>query len=183
MSFKRKFISAITSVFAIFTFAAFVSAQNDSTNNQQNQTQEKQNKFERRGKFGKRGDKFGKGMHKGGAMRELSQVNLTDAQKEQIRAILESSRVNQTSFQEMREIMQAKRDGTITDAQKERMQALRRQLKQNAEITNQQILAVLTAEQRAQLEQIKAERKQKWEQRRQEKLNRRNRQTPPTENN
>lgn len=187
MSFKRKVISAVTTAFAVFTFAAFVSAQDTSTNNQQNPTQ-KQDKFERRGGFGKHGDgKFGggKGMRGGrggGFMREFGQLNLTDAQKQQIHTILEGNRPDKANFQEMGEIMKAKRDGTLTDAQKQRLEAFHQQMKQNQDQVQQQILAVLTPEQRTQLDQIRAERKQKFEQRRQEWQNRKNQQTPTTEN-
>ena len=181
MSFKRKVISAITSAFAVFTFAAFVSAQ-DTNTNQQNPTQ-KEDKFKKRG-FGK-GDGSGKGMRGKGAgfMREFRKLNLTDAQKEQIRTIMESNRPNQATSQEMREIMEVRRNGgTLTDAQKDRLKTLRKEMKQNGEKVQGQVLAILTPEQRTQLEQIRAERKQKMELRRQERLNRKNQQNPQSEN-
>lgn len=76
-------------------------------------------KYERRG--GK--DGLGKGMRgkggmRGGGMRGLRGIDLTDAQKEQIRGIMQANRPGESVRDEMRTIMQARRAGTITEDQK-----------------------------------------------------------------
>lgn len=166
MSLKNKFFSALTVAFALFAFSSFAAAQDN--------TQTDSDKQQRREWRGKRDGK-GKGFRRGGmgALRGLRELNLTDAQKEQIRTIMEANRPDQATMEEMRTIRQAKRDGTITPEQKERAKALREQSKLKADNVEQQVLAVLTAEQRQQLEAKKAEMKQKWEERRQQREQRR----------
>nr|MBA3633515.1 Spy/CpxP family protein refolding chaperone [Acidobacteriota bacterium] len=168
MSFKQKFISAVTLAFAIIAFTTFVSAQDISTTQPQD-SESKQQKRERRG-FGKRGERGDK--HRGGKMHGLEQLNLTDAQKTQIKSLMESSRTaNQGTFQEMRDLKMKKRDGIITTEEQARMQQLKTQMKATAEQTHSSILAVLTPEQRAQLEQIKEQHKQQREKRREMRQN------------
>src|SRR5690242_6046212 len=61
------------------------------------------------GKFGGHGDKFG-GFGRG--------ITVTDAQLEQIKQISEANKPDKAVFEEMRTIAEARRNGTITDAQK-----------------------------------------------------------------
>jgi len=158
MSFKHKFISTITLAFAVGTFTTFVAAQDSSTNNQQD-SPKKERKFERRGGEGKHG---GKGMRGGkhgdrmlmGALRRL---NLSDAQKEQVKTIHESNKPNQAQREEMRGLAQKKRDGSITEQELTRLKETKTQLKASAGQTRNAVLAVLTAEQRTQLDQMKQE--------------------------
>ena len=162
MTFKQKFISAVTFVFAIVAFTTFVSAQDTATQPQDSTTN--QEKPDRKfGKEGKRGNKHGGDM----MMRGLQQLNLTDAQKEQIKGIMESNRTaHQATHQEMRGLMMKKRDGIITADEQTRFDQLKSQMKASAEQTHNTILAILTPEQRTQLEQQKEQMKQKFEERR-----------------
>ncbi|MCU1291033.1 MAG: hypothetical protein JWN60_3262 [Acidobacteria bacterium] len=176
MFLKNKFFPALTLAFAVGTFSTYASAQTAPAPSQQDGVQ-KQEKRDGRG-FGKRGG-FGKGMRgekgmRGGfEMRGLRGINLTDAQKEQIRTIMETNRTaNQASHEEFRTLAQAKRGGTLTAEQQERLRVLREQMKQNAEASKAQVLAVLTAEQRAQLEQQTQEMEKRRQERRQMKQNR-----------
>lgn len=167
MSFKQKIVSVVAAGFAVVSFSAFAAAQ-DTTNQTQDSTQ-KQERGEHRG-FGKRGEgrmgKEGRGGKMG--MRELRELNLTDAQKQQIGDIMKANRAaNPETFQEMRTLSEAKRSGTLTAEQTDRLKTLKQQMRQNAEQTRQQVMAVLTAEQRTQLEQSKAKRKQEMKERRQ----------------
>jgi Spy/CpxP family protein refolding chaperone len=175
MSIGRKIISAITLAFAIVTLTTFAAAQNTDG---QTQKTEKRGKFERKGfgEFGKRGGKHG-GFG-------FSRLNLTDAQKEQIRGIMESARTaNEPLHQEMRAFMEKRRGGTeLTEADRARLGEIRNQLKQSSEQTRNSILSVLTVEQRTQLEQFREERQKRMEERRQQRLERRNQQTPSTIN-
>ncbi len=185
MSFKRKFISAITLAFAAFAFTTFVSAQ--ETPKQDDSTQMQQQRQERRG-FGKRGGRGEArgGKHHGGdkmMMRSLERLNLSDAQRKQTHGIMEKFKSSTgTQREEMRGLMMKKRDGIITADEQARFKELRTQLKTSSEQMHNEILAVLTAEQRTQLDQIKAEMKQKMQERRQNRQNQQN-QLPPAQDN
>ena len=177
MSLKRNFISTVTLAFAIAAFTTFASAQNTTTQPQDSADKQQRNE---RGEFGKRGGgrRFGREGHGRGGdkmmMREFSRLNLTDAQKAQIKSLTEASRAaNQGTFQELRGLMMKKRDGSITADEQARLETLREQSKMSAEQTNSSIMSLLTAEQRAQLDQMKAERKQKMEERKQMMLQKR----------
>ena len=178
MSFGRKIISAITLAFAMVTLTTFVAAQDTD---RQTRKIEKQGKFERKG-FGERGMRGGK---RGGfSMREFSRLNLTDPQKEQIRSLTETSRAaNEPLHQEMRGIIEKRRGGgELTETDRARLTEIRTQMKQSADQTRNTVMALLTVEQRAQLEQFKQERQKRRDERRQQWQNRRNQQTPSTIN-
>lgn len=168
MSLKNKIITTAALALAVGAFSTFASAQTTTPQGSENDVQ----KHEKRGRFGKgmRGDKRGGGKF---AMRGLRGVNLTDAQKEQVRTIMEANKAtNQAAHEEMRTLAQAKRGGTLTTEQQERFKSLRQQMKQNMDLTQAQILAILTPEQRAQIEQQKQEMQKRREERRQMKQNR-----------
>lgn len=183
MSFKRKFISATASALAVVAFTSFVSAQDTNTNSENNSVQ-KQEMRGRRGFGGKRGFD-GKGMrggkHGGGdkmLMRSLGKLNLTDAQKQQIQTIAENFKTStQTQREELRSLGMKKRDSIITAEEESRFKSIRTQLKTSGEQMHTSILAVLTAEQRTQLDQMKEVMKQKMQERRQNRLNRQNQTT------
>lgn len=158
MSFKHKFISTVSLALAVGTFSTFVAAQ-DSTTTTQTDSTKKERKFERRAN-GLRGE--GKGMRGGkhggdrmmmGALRRL---NLTDAQKEQIKTIHENSKPNQAQREEMRGLAQKRRDGgTLTEQDQARLKEIRNQMQASTEQTHKAVLSVLTDEQRTQLQQMK----------------------------
>ena len=164
MSLKTKFFPVITLAFAVVAFSTFVSAQETTTSPDAIKKYEKR---ERKG-FGKHGDN-GKGMRGGRhfGMRGLRGIDLTDAQKEQLRAIHESNRPSEETRKEMHTLMLAKREGTITPEQQERLKALKMQAREKGKQIHEQVLAILTPEQRQQLEARKAEMRKKREERRQ----------------
>lgn len=184
MSFKRKLISAAASALAVVAFTTFVSAQDTTTN--KDDSMQKQEMRERRG--GKRGF-GGKGMRgkHGGKMlmRSLEQLNLSDAQKTQVRTISENFKTStQTQREELRSLGMKKRDGIITADEQARFKEVKTQIKASGEQMRDSVLAVLTAEQKTQLEQMKEEMKKNREERRQNRLNRKNQTTvPPAEVN
>ena len=90
-------------------------------------------------------------------------INLTDAQKEQIKAIRLANKPDRSNFEAMRTIMSAKRDGTITADQEAQLKTFKEQARAKGQLVHQQIDAVLTAEQKAQIETRKQEMKQKRE--------------------
>ncbi len=184
MSFKRKLISAAaTSALAVVAFTTFVSAQDKNTN--KDDSIQNQEMRERGGRgFGKRGGKKMRGGKHGGdkmMLRSLGQLNLSDAQREQIRGISETFKTStQTQREELRSLGMKKRDGIITADEQARFKEIRTQLKASGKQMHNSVLAVLTSEQRAQLEQMKEEMKQRKMERRQ---NRQNQTAPQTEVN
>ena len=125
MSFKRKLVTAVASAFAVAAFTSFAAAQDSkSTNPTTTEPTQKQEKWERRG--GGRGDGMGRGFRGGkrggmggGMMRGFRDLNLTDAQKQQIRTIMEANRPDQATMEEMKTLFEAKRNGTLTTEQRE----------------------------------------------------------------
>jgi Spy/CpxP family protein refolding chaperone len=93
-------------------------------------------------------------------------LNLTDAQKQQIAALENRFKAeqktffdaNKATFEQFREARKAD-DTAKIEALKPQMEALREQMKATREAQHNQILSVLTAEQKAQLEALKAQRK------------------------
>lgn len=171
MSLKQKFVSAITLAFAIVSFTIFASAQEKSTAPAPDTASP--NKIERRGP-GRHGEGRGPGMRGGrhggpmGMLRGLRDVDLTEAQRTQIRGILESKRDSfKQVHDQMRELGRAKHEGTMTAEQEAQFKTLRDQIKANSEATRQEVLNVLTADQKTKLEQFQQEMKQRKAERRQ----------------
>lgn len=168
MSFKSKIISAVTAGAAIVAFSTFAVAQDTKPDNQP-QAPKQERREMRGGKFG-RGEGMRRGMRgkRHGLMRQLRGLNLTEEQRTQIRTLMQANRGNSdVNREEMRTIMKAKRDGTITPDQQQKLDTFKTQMKENAKRTHEQVLAILTPEQRAQLEARKEERKRRMEERRQ----------------
>ena len=103
-----------------------------------------------------------------GMLGELRGINLTDAQKQQIHTILEANKPDQTTMDQMKTLMDAKRNGTLTADQETQLKAFRQQRMAKGKQIHDQIMAVLTPEQIQQIEKNKQERKERWEQRKQQ---------------
>lgn len=127
-----------------------------SAQEQQQQQQDGQRHGDR--KFGRRG--HGPAGERGPGMRALGRLNLTEAQRTQIRSINEATRQRtETQRAELRQIFETYRGGgQPTAEQQARAEQLQNELRAAREGANQQIMNVLTAEQRTQLEQWKQER-------------------------
>ena len=171
MSLKSKFSSAITLAFAVAALAVVGSAQ-EAVKTQDDSTQKLERHRDGSGRHGKRG---GHGRHGGmrGGMFGLRGIELTDAQKEQIRLIHEANKPSEAQMAEMRALKDARKaGGEITEAQKEQFKAMREQRRAKFEVVRAQILGILTPEQRTQLEAKKAEmekRREEYRQKRQER--------------
>lgn len=164
MSIKTKLSSLITLALAFFAFTAIASAQDSSTTTQPNTTQKQERHW---GKH--RGDRGARGMRRMGGMMGFRDLNLTDAQKAQIKTIHEANRPTPGAMQEMKTLRDAKRNGTITPEQTEQLKTLRKQQREKMQSVQQQILAILTPEQRQQLDQKREDMKKRWEERRQQR--------------
>ena len=172
MSSKIKSLSILTLAIVFGVFAGAAAAQDTTTTTKDNV--QKSERFERRGKVGPRGEGF-RGMRHGGGLGLLRGINLTDAQKQQIHTILESNKPDQATMDQLKAIHEtAKAGGELTADQKAQIKAIREAQQAKMESVHQQILNLLTAEQKQQLEQRKQEMRQQMEER---KLRQRNRPT------
>ena len=156
MSFKNTFTSVIASAIALTAFAGLSYAQDASAAPKTDG--QKQEKLDRRS--GKRGNMGRRGMGHGGhrGFPGLRGIQLTDAQKEQVRLIHESNKPDAAAIEQMRAMRESFKTGTaLTPEQKEQMKAMRDQRRAKAESVREQILAILTPEQRQQLETRRTE--------------------------
>jgi len=114
-------------------------------------------KMGRMGRQGERGE--GGGHRQGMARRALRRLNLTDAQRGQLRDI--EARYGQSfkaQHQELRQLMEVRRaGGTLTAEQQQRAEQLRTEARANGDRMHTEILALLTNEQRDQLKQMREE--------------------------
>ena len=109
--------------------------------------------FGRGDKMGRRGGPQGRQGKRGqDMMRGLRQLNLTDAQKEQLKALRQQ---NAPQREAAMKLMQQKRAGALDAAGEAQLEQLKAQGKANKEARRAQLLAILTPEQKAQLEQMK----------------------------
>ena len=180
MSFRKILISTSALALALVVSAGTVSAQEVTSTDKVEKVEKRDRGFGRGDKgrgFGRKHGKFGRhGMGMRGMFRG---IELTEAQKEQFRAIREANKPSPELREEMKAIMMAKRDGTITDAQKARMESFRADRKAKAQSIKSQIDAILTPEQKQQIETRKTEMKQRREEFRKQRELRRQQQ--PTE--
>ena len=138
----------------VFASAQQTTTQTETTTTPQTKVEKRAGKRARQGqmsRMGRRG-KFHRGM-----MRSL---NLTDAQKEQIRALHNKfGEQFAPQRQEIRTLSQKKRQGSLTAEEQARFDALKQQMKTQGEQMRQQVDAILTPEQLKQRDQIKQEMK------------------------
>ncbi len=196
-SLKSKFISVLTVgagvvVFSVAGFAQDDKAATTTTTPQKAERQFKGDHQKGAGReFGKRqfggregfaGRRQGQGgpgdKHRGGMAQMFRGLNLTDAQKTQIQGIMQANKPSAEIRQELRTLMMAKRSGLATAAQEERLTAIKAQAKTKGQGIHEQMLAVLTAEQKAQLETRKTEMKQHMQERKQQFEQRKQNRTP-----
>ena len=141
----------------------------------------KQERFERQGgKFGHgarrgfRGMRGERGM--GRMLMGIHRLDLTDAQKDQIKTLMKTHwEGNQPLRDEMHTLMQKRRDGTFTDADKARVEEIHTSMKTSGDQLRTTVLGLLTPEQTQKLEQMKAEREQRMQERKQRFLERKER--------
>ncbi|CAN5262906.1 hypothetical protein BH20ACI2_BH20ACI2_25200 [soil metagenome] len=185
MSLKSRFFTIFTAAAATAAFATFTIAQESPATAAPEKKAEKRMKGEGRKMGGK--DKLG--MH-GGKMRGkrghmmggFRGIELTAAQKDQIKGIREANKPTDVNREEMKTLAQAKRAGTITADQQARLTAIREASKTRMQNVHAQLQAVLTPEQKAQIEQRRNEMKQKREEFRQKRqeLRQNRQQSKPT---
>lgn len=163
MSLLRKLTPAFLTLGLTFIFSAAAFAQQPMPPRQEGaRPQMPEGRAGRRPGPGKRGH---------GAMRLFRELNLTDAQREQIRGIRERAMAStKTQHDELRGLRESNQGGTPSADSQARAQALRAEIEQVMKGAHQETLSVLTAEQRAQLEQRKLERKARHKERRGDRM-------------
>lgn len=163
MSLKNKFFSILTVALGVVVFSTFTMAQDTTATAPDAAKAEKRARGERG--FGKhKSDRMGR---HGGMMGGLHGLNLTDAQKEQVKSIMQANRPGAAVMEEVRTLRTAKRDGTITADQQARFAVLKTQAKEKGRSIHEKIQAILTPEQKVQIAQKKQEMKERFDQRRQ----------------
>jgi protein CpxP len=165
MSLKGRFFSVLTLALAFGVFGTISFAQTTTPTDPAQKQDREGRGFRREG----RPDGPG-GRHGGPAgFGELRGIDLTDAQKQQVKSIFESNKPDEATMTQMRTLVEAKRNGTITADQEAQLKALREQGQAKRESIHQQILSILTPEQKQQIEQRRQEmqkRREEWRQKR-----------------
>jgi Spy/CpxP family protein refolding chaperone len=163
MSLQRKLtgIGLTLGLALTFNVAAFA----------QEGAQQQDNGAQQQGPFGGRGGKRrgggGGGRRGPGAMmRLMKQLNLSDAQQQQIHAIQERLQASvKPQREEMRRLRESSQGQPSADTVA-RIETLHTEMGRTMRATHEEILAVLTPEQRTQLEQLVRERKARHDERR-----------------
>lgn len=152
---RASLLIGLAAILTASAFAQTATKQQDGTEGEGRRG--RQGRMGRLGRMGERGERGGRGH--GMARRALHRLNLSDAQRGQLREI--EARYGQsfkTRREELRQLMEARRaGGTLTAEQKQRAQQLRSEVRANGERMHAEILALLTNEQRDQLKRMREE--------------------------
>lgn len=93
---------------------------------------------------------------------DFARLNLTDAQKVRVQAVMDNydrtRQASQAQFEEMGRLMRLRREGLLTSEQGTRLTSLEAQMTTNAERVRSELLAILTPEQRTVYEQMRNDR-------------------------
>jgi Spy/CpxP family protein refolding chaperone len=128
------------------------------------QRQDTERSMQREGRRGRRGGP-GRDHQMMGMMRTLRELNLTDAQQQQTRAIIERlAQSTQPQREALRQLHEQSEQGTPSDETSNRAKQLRGELREAMQRARGEVAAILTAEQREKLERIEQERKARHEQ-------------------
>jgi Spy/CpxP family protein refolding chaperone len=110
-------------------------------------------------RIGRQRDREGREKLRGrerGKMRFMRELNLTDAQKQQLRAAGQRNReATKSQREELRQLAEKRQQGTWTAAEEARARALREEIRSSMQGIHSDMLATLTPEQKARLEQMK----------------------------
>lgn len=172
MSLRFRFLSTLTVAGLIAAFSTLSLAQETKTETPATAPDKVEKPFKgHRGGFGKFGGRGFRGKHFGGhGMRGFMRgIELSDTQKDQIKAIREANKPDQATMDEFRSLRKAKHDGTLTADQEARIKTLREQAQAKGKLVHEQIMNIFTAEQKAQIEKNKLEMKERHDQMKQKR--------------
>jgi protein CpxP len=169
MSLRNKLIGASLTAALLSAFAVTAAAQQpQGPPNDRGPRSERMRgpgRQDREGREGMRGREMGPGL--------LRELNLTDAQKEQLRAAGKQNReANRAQHEELRQLAEKRRQGSLTAAEEARVRALRDEMRASMQKSHEGLLSILTAEQRTKLEQLRSERMQHRDEMRERHQNR-----------
>lgn len=174
----RKFVFGVLGTILLGGMAAF--AQQPQTGTAPDETLRKERLEQRlerhRERMGRREGVEGRQrMERGGGLGHLTrELNLTEEQRQQSRAIVQRRLAGTKSQREELFKLREKRiAGTFTAEDETRAKALRQQIHDSMAGVREEVEGVLTAEQRTRLEQLKTERKERMERRMKERQERR----------
>lgn len=153
MFLRSKLTYATMALGLLTAFGAVVSAQQPAT---QTPTEGPGRMARGEGRGFRRGPRPGRGFGPG-MVREL---NLTDDQKQQERTIIEQSfAVNKATREELRQLGEKRRQGTLTADEQARARTLHEQMRAAMKDTRAKIAGVLTPEQKTKAEELMKERR------------------------
>ncbi len=162
MSFSNKLTTAGLTLGLTMAFGTLAFAQTTTPPRPDSGASQQQRRGGERG-MGKHHGRMGEGRegHEGmGQMRLLRELDLTDAQKQQARAIMERYAAStKTQREELRGLREQKEQGTLTADAKANAKTARMQLAESNKNMHNELLAILTPEQRAKFETLEKERK------------------------
>ena len=171
--FSRKNLFGISGIILACGVVAFTQEPQPQTPSTQDAVRKERIERMEQGRRGMRHDGMGRrGAGLGHLRREL---NLTEEQRQQSRAIMQRRLESvKTQREELFKLREKRIAGSFTADDEARAKALRQEVRTAMEGVRTEMAGVLTAEQRTKLEQLKKERKEKFEQRmkeRQERVN------------
>ena len=166
MFFRR----ILSTSLALLALTAITYAQQQQTPAEENQVSGQKGPRE-----GRRHGRMGR--HRGFAA--LHKLNLSEEQRQQQRAILQRQLgTTKAQREELFKLREKRLVGTLTAEDQARAQALRRELRDSMQSSRTEMESVLTAEQRAKLEELKTQRKGRRDEMREHRRDRREHREP-----
>jgi Spy/CpxP family protein refolding chaperone len=170
--YSRKSLIRVLGI--MLAFGTLVVAQQTQTTSSDSGAQLK-NRSERIAARGERGGRREKMGHRGGAAHLMRELNLTDEQRQQSRAIMQRRLAGTKSQrEELFQLREKRIAGTFSADDEVRAKALRQEMRASMEGVRAEMEGILTVEQKTKLEQLKQERKGKLEKRMKERQEFRN---------
>lgn len=176
MQSKNRNLSIIALAIALFAFSTISFGQETKTETTKTDKATKAVRGEKRDGAKRQFGRAGFAGHRGMMARRIMArgrmhgfamrgINLTDAQKEQIKGLRDSNKPDQAFRDEVRSLIKAKKDGTITADQMTRLKAIHEDGIAKRKAAHEQMQNILTAEQKATIESRKAEMKTRMQER------------------
>lgn len=165
MFLRKSIISVLGLSLILASVAGAQEAQPQSSTTPDARMKARSERLARRGEQGKRRA----GMrHRGGIGRHLMrELNLTDEQRQQARAIMQRRLAGtKTQREELFSLREKRIAGTFTADDEARAKALRQEMRAAMQGSRAEMEGLLTAEQKAKLEQLEQDRKSRIEERR-----------------